>query len=122
LGADVGAIADAGIWAAAPYGAPVRPPEVSIPELLSKYMINSIGLLKMDIEGGEFAVLGPEEDLSWLDNVGQIAMEIHRAYGDTRELIEIIKQRDFIVDLRDNDGRHVDASSERLLYVYCYRR
>ena len=121
-GADVGAIADAGIWAAAPYGAPVRPPEVSVPELLSTYMVDSIGLLKMDIEGGEFAVLAPEEDLSWLDNVSQVAMEIHRAYGDTSELIDRIQRRGFIVDLRDNDGRQVGASSEGLLYVYCYHR
>ncbi|GMQ24950.1 hypothetical protein Aoki45_16320 [Algoriphagus sp. oki45] len=49
----------------------------SIPSLKSQFELDEIDFLKIDIEGGEVSVFGKETELSWLNNVKVIAMEIH---------------------------------------------
>ena len=88
---------------------------------MAAHEIQHIGLLKMDIEGGEFAVLGAEEDLGWLLHVDQVVLEVHREFGDPASIIDRLRDAGFAVDLRDNDGLRVAASSERLNYAYCRR-
>ena len=88
---------------------------------MSSYGIERIKLLKVDIEGGEFAVLSEDEDLAWLQRVDQLALEIHPSFGDATPLIDRIRCFGFKVDLCDNDGRRVDALSDRLEYAYCSR-
>jgi FkbM family methyltransferase len=118
-GSHLGLIADDAQWAATSHGGAVRPCEVSMPELIAKYQIGRIGLLKMDIEGGEFAVLGADENLDWLDRVDQLTLEIHPEFGDAPELIDRLVRHGFSVDLRDNLGRRRDSHSKDLEYVYC---
>jgi FkbM family methyltransferase len=57
-GATVGVMGDDHRWETTTHGAAQRPAGVSIPEIMSDYRIDRIGLLKADIEGGEFAVFG----------------------------------------------------------------
>ncbi len=38
--------------------------------------------MKVDIEGTEFEVFSDEEDLSRLDQVDQVVIEVHRDFGD----------------------------------------
>ena len=120
-GAAVGVLADDHRWLASSHGAAIRPADVSLPQLISDYQIDRIGLLKMDIEGGEFAVLSSDEDLGWLDMVDQIALEVHRGFGDVSALISRLRFRGFMVDLRDNDGGRITSSSEHPDYAYCRR-
>jgi FkbM family methyltransferase len=105
-GAKAGVLADDRRWSTTSHGAPTRPADVSIPELMVKYRIDRIGLLKIDIEGGEFAMLAADDDLSWLQEVDQIVLELHRDFGDVTALI-------------DNDGLRVAATSHQLSYAYC---
>jgi len=58
-GAAVGVVADDRRWAATSHGAPMRTDDISVPQLMSAFQIDRIGLLKVDIEGGEFAVFQP---------------------------------------------------------------
>jgi len=120
-GANAGALADDEVWAATSHGAPQRPAGMSVPQLMSAYQIDRIGLLKVDIEGGEFAVFGSGEDLRWLDQVEQVVLEVHPGFSDAAALIGRFRQRGFAVDLRDNEGAPVSASSGRLDYAYCRR-
>jgi FkbM family methyltransferase len=120
-GATVGVIADDQRWSSASHGAPTRPMDVSMPQLMSKYRIDRIGLLKIDIEGGEFAVLGAEEDLRWLEQVDQVALEIHHDFGEAPSLIDRLRSHGFAIDLCDNDGDYVTPASNQLNYVYCER-
>jgi FkbM family methyltransferase len=117
-GAGAGVVADDLRWAATSHGAPARPPAVSIPQIMSRYRIEKLGLLKVDIEGGEFAVLAPGEDLGWLRHVDQIALEVHPGFGDPAALAGRLRRHGFTVDLRDNGGSRVAASSDELGYVY----
>jgi FkbM family methyltransferase len=118
-GARVGVVADDRRWSTTSHGAQTRPADVSIPRLMMKYGIDRISLLKIDIEGGEFAVLAADDDLSWLQEVDQIVLEIHRDFGDVLSLIDRLRSHGFDVELRDNDGRRVAGSSHQLSYLYC---
>jgi FkbM family methyltransferase len=120
-GATVGVAADDLRWATASHGGPARPADVTMPQLLSRYQIDRVGLLKVDIEGGEFALLAADEDLCWLAQVAQLALEVHPEHGDPASMIERLRCNGFTVDLRDNHGHHVTASSGHLAYAYCQR-
>ena len=48
-------------------------------------------------------------------------MEVHGGFGDAAALIGRLRQHGFAVDLRDNEGTRVSATSGRLDYVYCRR-
>ncbi|HUZ22856.1 MAG TPA: FkbM family methyltransferase [Streptosporangiaceae bacterium] len=119
-GATVGVVADEQRWSATSHGAPTRPPDVSVPDLMSTYQIDRIGLLKVDIEGGEFAIFA-DSDLHWLARVNQLALELHLDYGDAVSLVEKLGHHGFAVALQDNDGNRVAATSPRLEYAYCTR-
>jgi FkbM family methyltransferase len=120
-GATAGVLADDQCWAAASHSAPQRPVGVSVPQLMSAHRIDRIGLLKVDIEGGEFAVFGSGENLRWLDRVDQVVMEVHGDFGDAAAMVGRLRKHGFDLDLRDNDGTRVSATSDRLDYVYCRR-
>jgi FkbM family methyltransferase len=120
-GSRVGVLSDDQRWSASSHGAPDRPADVSVPQLMAAHGIGHISLLKMDIEGGEFAVMAPDEDLLWLERVRQLAMEVHPAFGDAPRLIERLREKGFRVDLCDNDGRPSVGTSPHLAYAYCSR-
>jgi FkbM family methyltransferase len=120
-GSMVGLIADDDVWATASHGTADRPADVSVPGLMSGYGLRRIDLLKMDIEGGEFAVLAAGEHLGWLRQVRQLALEVHPSAGNVPALIQRLRAHGFIIDVRDNDGNRVAVSSETVNYAYCSR-
>jgi FkbM family methyltransferase len=81
-GAAVGVMADSARWASASHGTLARPGDLSIPDLLRRYQIARVALLKMDIEGGEFALLAAREESRWLQQIDQVALELHPDHGD----------------------------------------
>jgi hypothetical protein len=85
-GATVGALADDARWSEASHSIGDRPAEVSVPDMIRAHKIDRLGLLKLDIEGAEFAVLAEDEDLSWLDMVEQMTLEVHPSFGDVPAL------------------------------------
>jgi FkbM family methyltransferase len=121
-GSAVGLLADDEVWASASHGAPARPRDLSVPELMARYWIDQIALLKVDIEGGEFALLAAGDDLSWLEQVNQIALEVHPDHGSPADLAESLRRHGFTVDLRDNDGLPAPADSTDVSYAYGWRR
>lgn len=117
-GAAVGDLADDGLWSATSHGGGARPAGLSVPQLSTRYRIGRIGLLKVDIEGGEFAVLDQGDDVDWLAQVDQIVVEVHREYGDVPTLARCLLAAGFAIEFRDNDGRPVPATSQRVDYLY----
>jgi FkbM family methyltransferase len=119
--ASAGKLTDDDVWAATSHGAARRPAGVSVPELMTRYEMDRIGLLKVDIEGGEFAVFGDDEDLRWLDQVDQVAMEVHPQWGDVAGLVDRLGRCGYSVELRDNAGTRVTSAKEPLDYAYFSR-
>ena len=76
------------------------PPEVSMAELLNGFLRHkgeTVHLLKMDIEGSEFDLF--EKDISWLDKVRHISMEVHPDFGDVTVIRDRISRAGFLCDL-----------------------
>lgn len=74
---------------------------ITINGLVEKYKINKIDFLKIDIEGFEFEVF---TDLSWLDRVKRISMELHPFAGDVNQIIQNLRDKGFSVKTKVIDG------------------
>lgn len=57
-------------------------PGITIPRLLEMAEVDTIDLLKLDIEGAEEALFS-HEDLSWLDHVRVVVIEVHGPAAET---------------------------------------
>jgi len=119
--AATGVLTDEERWSTATHTDGSAPVELGMNDLLAKFGIDRIALLKIDIEGGEFSLLDPADDLGWLDRVDQIAMEVHPTFGAVPELVELYRSRGFRVEQTDNDGVTVPASDPSVSYVYARR-
>ena len=116
-----GMVADDRVWSATSHGGPNRPAAKSVPQLMSAYRIDRIGLLKVDIEGGEFGLFAAAENLGWLGQVDQLVLEVHPDFGDVAALAGQLRRQGFAVSLHDNDDRPVAATCDRVTYAYCRR-
>jgi FkbM family methyltransferase len=76
-------------------------PSITIPEMLERFQIDDIDLLKLDIEGSEYDLFasGPEE---WLDRVRTIAIELHDRFrpGCAQSFYSALVGRKFVQELR----------------------
>jgi FkbM family methyltransferase len=120
-GSEVGQLADDQVWSRTSHGGPARPVDRSVPELIAAYGIDRVGLLKMDVEGAEFAILAADEDLTWLHDVDQLAIELHGSHGDVPAIVARLRSTGLAVDLRDDFGRRMAATSSSVSYAYCRR-
>jgi FkbM family methyltransferase len=122
--ADIGAtgvLTDEERWRMATHTDGSAPVELGMNELLAKFGVDRIALLKIDIEGGEFSLLDPADDLAWLDRVDQIAMEVHPTFGAVPTLVELYRAHGFRVEQTDNDGVSVVPEDPAVSYVYARR-
>ena len=71
-----------------------HPKTSTLEALLQKHSLEHIDFLKIDIEGSEFALF---EEMACLDAVKYLSMEVHRKYGDVREILAKLKQHGFQV-------------------------
>lgn len=72
-------------------------PSWSISSLLKKYSVDEIDFIKMDIEGGEAAIFGEDADISFLNKVKVMAIEIHDEYHVRDTIYKILKENDFFI-------------------------
>jgi len=69
--------------------------------IINAYNINSIDLLKIDIEGAEGEVFSERGNLDFLNIVKILALEIHDEVCDREYILTVLKRHDFI--LFEND-------------------
>lgn len=74
-------------------------PELTIAELLDGHGLGHVDLMKIDIEGSEFALFA---EPGWLDRVGRIVMEVHPQHGDPAALRRVLDEHGFTSVLLDN--------------------
>lgn len=72
--------------------------QISIPELLQKHGLESVDLVKMDIEGSEFAVF---RSPGWLSRISAFCMEVHPEYGDPQEILTALERHGFETAVTD---------------------
>jgi FkbM family methyltransferase len=72
---------------------------VTMEELLEKYKIECINLLKIDIEGSEYEIFRKKEECKkWLAKVKNIAMELHYSPDRYCEVLDVIHEAGFITE------------------------
>jgi FkbM family methyltransferase len=81
---------------------------LSMADLIARHNLSWIDLVKLDIEGGEFALFA---DTAWLKQVGALTMEIHASHGDPVDIVELLREHEFDVELRDFTLRRVEEPS-----------
>ena len=69
----------------------------SIPALLNKYSLQEIDFLKMDIEGTEKAIFENGADISFLNRIKVLAVEIHDEFNCRSNIYKVLKENNFIV-------------------------
>ncbi|MGI8807518.1 MAG: FkbM family methyltransferase [Acidimicrobiales bacterium] len=96
-----------------------EPDRMGMTELLDRYGVTHVDLLKIDIEGSEFDLF---RDDGFLSGVRRLAMEVHPTHGDVRELRSQVERHGFDVALLDSEGRPADAlSGARGGYLFATR-
>jgi FkbM family methyltransferase len=86
--AQVSALADSQMIVSLEGGSTITVPCISMNTLMSKYQINNIDLLKVDIEGADATLL--EECGSWIETMGCMIIEIHRHALSAERVQELI--------------------------------
>lgn len=87
----------------------------SVEEIMAKCDMPSISFLKMDVEGAEFEVLLTSDN--WIDQLENLAMEVHRSLGDPSELADHLLKNGFQVLTKDASLEPVDPSRADYLYA-----
>ncbi|MEM8836304.1 MAG: FkbM family methyltransferase [Planctomycetota bacterium] len=86
-------------------------------ELLDKHGIETIDVLKMDIEGSEFGLF--EED-GWLRRVRSLCMEVHPEAGRVDDILERLEGAGFRWVVNDHTLR-VPADHQRAEFIWAVR-
>ncbi|RQW04877.1 hypothetical protein EH222_10595, partial [candidate division KSB1 bacterium] len=91
-------------------------PGMTVEEIMLKFDMETVDFCKMDIEGSEFELF---QTITCLPRIRYLAAEIHPQFGDPQRIIEVLREHDFIVWLRDSDLAPLDAPvRDRLFYLY----
>jgi hypothetical protein len=88
---------------------------ITVEELMKTYGIQHVDFLKMDIEGAEFAIF--RDSVQWLDEVDNLAMEVHNTVGDPAEIIQRLQQKGFRVKWLDDAGYPTDQRNAGYIYA-----
>lgn len=70
---------------------------ITIQEIMVDFNMNSIDLLKIDIEGAERFLIDPETDLSFLDVTKIIAIEIHDEFDIRDDIYSVLKSYNYLL-------------------------
>lgn len=68
---------------------------LTIPNLLKQFGLSRVDFLKIDIEGEEVNLFRATSDLSWLDAVQSLNMEVHAEPAVLQEMLALLGQRGF---------------------------
>jgi FkbM family methyltransferase len=94
------------------------PPRISMSDLVANLPV--IDLLKIDIEGSEFALFTEESNLRWLAGVRRIVMEVHPEFGCAGDLGSVLGARGFRFQFVSNHGRPIDNLKD-IGYLFAWR-
>jgi FkbM family methyltransferase len=74
-------------------------PVVALGDVIEEYGIDEVGLLKIDVERGELAVLRGIRDDQWA-RVRQVVAEVHDIDGNLDAVVELLRKQGFDTEVR----------------------
>lgn len=91
-------------------------PRLTIDDLFRRHNIESVDLIKLDIEGSEFALF---DSADWLQRVSAISMEVHPLHGDPNAILKSINQHGFTYAIADENLQRInDAMQASFIYAW----
>jgi hypothetical protein len=91
-------------------------PRLTVQDLLHMHNLQTVDLMKMDIEGSEFALF---EAPDWLNRVKAISMEVHHDHGDPDRVLGTLNRFHFSTMLaNENLNRVSDPKQATFLYAW----
>jgi Methyltransferase FkbM domain len=91
-------------------------PTIAMQELFDRYQIESVNLLKLDIEGSEFSLF---EQPDWLHSVQAISMEVHPEHGDPAFILKAIEAYGFKYAIADDNLQLIEEpKSSSFIYAW----
>ncbi|MBW2523640.1 MAG: FkbM family methyltransferase [Deltaproteobacteria bacterium] len=97
-----------------------EPPVLTVEEVMEMASIDRVSLMKIDVEGSEFALFDGET--SWLERVDRVVLEVHADYGRPPAIIAALQDGGFATQVFDSAGQASEASDERDCFVFAQRR
>lgn len=70
---------------------------VTINEIIKKYVLDEITLLKIDIEGAERFIFDESANLAFLDKTKVIVIEIHDEFNIRQNIYKVLKNHNFLL-------------------------
>ena len=116
-GLDNYAVEQTSLGASAPAQSDHDRPVLSIPDVMKRHGLPRIDLLKLDIEGAEFALFG---DAVWLDRVSAVTMEVHASHGAPASIVRTFEEHGFSVCLR-NEALELVNDPSATVFLYAQR-
>jgi hypothetical protein len=93
-------------------------PNKGIEDLLSIYRVRGVDLVKMDIEGSEFALFRRDD---WLSLVNAVSMEVHSDYGDPLLIISAMKRHNMEYVIADANLNPI-ANAKCASFIYGWKK
>ncbi|MDW7997535.1 MAG: FkbM family methyltransferase [Bacteroidota bacterium] len=91
-------------------------PRLTVDELFERHKIEFVDLIKLDIEGSEFALFDSSD---WLQRVNAVSMEVHSLHGNPNDILESITQHGFSYAIADEDLQRVkDTKHAKFIYAW----
>jgi hypothetical protein len=91
---------------------------LAIQQLMNRHNLKQVDLIKIDIEGSEFALFALPD---WLQRVNAISMEVHTSHGDPNIIIESLKKHGFIFSIGD-ENLNCMTDVKRASFIYARRK
>lgn len=91
-------------------------PRFTMDELLQRHDVEVVDLLKLDIEGSEFALFAAAH---WLRRIKAISMEVHPDHGDPDDILRTLTQHGFThIAVDENLRPLIDARRANFIYAW----
>lgn len=90
---------------------------LTMDDLFRRHNIESVDLIKLDIEGSEFALF---DSADWLQRVNAISMELHPLYGDPNIILKSINKHGFSYAIADENLQRVN-DVKQAIFVYAWK-
>lgn len=93
-------------------------PRAGIEEILRRHGLASVDLVKIDVEGSEFALF---QAPGWLEATSYVSMEVHPQHGDAREIRRALDRSGFESVVADENLVRTDDPA-RAAFLYAWHR
>ena len=90
---------------------------VTVQDLMQRYDMPRLDVVKIDIEGSEFGLF---EDADWLGHCRAICMEVHPGSGDPQVIMDTLADNGFTVDI-GNTAFDAIADMQQAAFIWAWK-